>query len=147
MGETDIFTKEEYAEIKGKEVYIEDAFHSFEEKAEETLEDCEKTKCVVKKAIKKAAKYEKGPIFKLLNEMKVLFNLVSDYVNKTYTKIPYGSIVAVLTALIYFISPIDFMPDFIPFLGSIDDAFVIALVLKQVEADINLYKEYTKSAS
>lgn len=147
MGEKDIFTKEEYEEIKGKEIYIEDAFHSFEPKAEETLEDCEKTKCIVSKARKKAEKYQKGPINKLLGEMKVLFSMVNDYANKVYTKIPYGSIVAIVAALIYFISPIDFMPDFIPFLGCIDDAFVIGLVLKQIEADINLYKEYTKSAS
>ena len=147
MGDKDIFTSEEYEEIKGKEVYIEEAFHSFEPKACETLEDCEKTKCILNKAKKKAEKYEKGPINKLYSELKVLVSMVNDYVTKTYTKTPYGSIVAIVAALIYFISPIDFMPDFIPFIGIIDDAFVLGLVLKQIESDINLYKEYIKSAS
>lgn len=147
MRGNEVFTDEEYQEIKGKEVYIEDTFRSFKPKAEETLKNSDETKCVITKAMKKLNKYERGPIHKLINEMKLLFNMVIDYVNKKYNKVEYMSIVAIVAGIIYFISPIDFMPDFIPYLGCIDDAFVITLVLKQIEKEFSLYKEYIKSAS
>ena len=39
-----------------------------------------------------------------------------------YTSVPYGTILAVTSALIYFASPIDFIPDFIPGIGYVDDS-------------------------
>ena len=38
-----------------------------------------------------------------------------------YKKIPFGTIAAVVASLLYFVSPIDVIPDFIPVIGYIDD--------------------------
>ena len=35
----------------------------------------------------------------------------------------------VIAGLLYFISPIDLLPDYIPILGYIDDAFVMSVVM------------------
>jgi len=37
-----------------------------------------------------------------------------------------------MTSFVYFASPIDLVPDFIPVLGYADDALVVALVLRSV---------------
>jgi uncharacterized membrane protein YkvA (DUF1232 family) len=42
-------------------------------------------------------------------------------------------------AVIYFVSPIDFIPDFIPVAGFIDDALVVSLALNQVKADLDAF--------
>lgn len=42
----------------------------------------------------------------------------------------------VIAAIIYFVSPIDFMPDMLPG-GFIDDAAVIAYVVTQIKADLD----------
>lgn len=43
-------------------------------------------------------------------------------------------------AILYVVSPIDAIPDFIPFLGWIDDAWVITMVVGSLALEINAYK-------
>ena len=63
------------------------------------------------------------------------------YVKKEYTDIPTGTIIAILSALIYFVSPIDFILDSIPGIGYLDDVAVVAVCWNLVSSDI---EEYTK---
>ena len=55
-----------------------------------------------------------------------------------------SSIIAILGGIIYFLSPIDIIPDFIPIIGYLDDIFVLNLVIDQVRKDIDKYKEWNK---
>ena len=59
------------------------------------------------------------------------------YVSEDYREIPWTSIVLVIVAIIYFVSPIDLIPDIIPIAGYIDDAAVIAFVVAQIKADLD----------
>lgn len=42
------------------------------------------------------------------------------------------------------LSPIDLIPDFIPVVGYVDDALVVAACLAMVESDLEIYKEWKK---
>lgn len=76
-----------------------------------------------------------------LANIPVMVSLVRSFAKKEYTDIPIGSIIAITSALIYFVSPIDIVPDSIPLIGYIDDAAVVAVCWKLVESDV---KEYVK---
>jgi len=71
-----------------------------------------------------------------------LFAVAKDYVNGSYTEIPKRSIVAVLGGLVYFLSPVDVIPDFVPALGFIDDIYILNLVYRQVLKDLEKYKAW-----
>ncbi|MDA8228801.1 MAG: DUF1232 domain-containing protein [Desulfitobacterium hafniense] len=47
-----------------------------------------------------------------------------------------------MSALIYFVSPIDLLPDSIPVLGYVDDTAVVAFVWRMVEDDVEEYKKW-----
>ncbi len=49
-------------------------------------------------------------------------------------EVPLWAKVAIVSALAYFISPVDAIPDFIPFAGYTDDAGVMATLLATLEA-------------
>jgi uncharacterized membrane protein YkvA (DUF1232 family) len=49
--------------------------------------------------------------------------------------------IAIIMGLLYFVSPIDFVPDFLPG-GLIDDAFVLGLIIRQIKTDLYKYKEW-----
>lgn len=76
-----------------------------------------------------------------LANIPVMASLLRSFFKKEYTDIPIGSIIAITSALIYFVSPIDIVPDSIPFIGYIDDAAVVTVCWKLVESDV---KEYVK---
>ena len=74
-----------------------------------------------------------------LSNVPVMVSLVRSYAKKEYTKIPIGSIISIISALLYFVSPIDLIPDVIPVVGLLDDALVIAICWNLVEDDIEEY--------
>ncbi len=71
-----------------------------------------------------------------LSHIPVFISLVKSFIKKEYTEIPMGTIIAVVSALIYFLSPVDLIPDIIPGLGVIDDAAVVVACLALVDKDI-----------
>lgn len=77
-----------------------------------------------------------------LSIIPTMILLVKSYINKEYTKIPVNSIIAIISALIYFLTPIDLIPDIVLGLGFLDDATVISTCLKMVKNDIDEYKEW-----
>jgi len=82
---------------------------------------------------------------KYLSDVPVLISLVKAYVDKEYIDIPIGTIIAIVGALIYVLSPIDLIPDGIPVIGYIDDAAVLAFAYKLVHDDVTEYKEWKEA--
>ena len=79
-----------------------------------------------------------------LSMIPTLISLVRSYSKKEYKDIPLGSIVAIVSALIYWLSPVDAIPDLIPGLGYIDDAAVLGVCLKLVKSDVDEYQKWRK---
>ena len=76
------------------------------------------------------------------NDLLLLMSLVKDYYQGNYRNIPYKTISAGVVGLLYLINPIDIIPDFIPFIGQIDDALVLKFCLKLMEKDLVKYKNW-----
>ena len=111
-------------------------------KAEKMLKDKEKTEIFLQKLEKKLKTIPK--LGNTLAMVPILISLVRSYIKKEYTEIPLGSIIAVLSALIYVLAPIDAIPDTIPAAGLIDDALVINTCLKLVKSDVDEYVLWRK---
>lgn len=114
----------------------------FGKKAKDYANNKKKTQKLVDEAIKKARK--KGPLEEIWDDVQLVFSIVKDWATGRYTEIPTGSIVAIIIGLLYFVSPIDLIPDCLPG-GLIDDAAVLALVFKQVRSDLEKYAEWRES--
>ena len=111
-------------------------------KAEDILKDTNKTEKLLQRL---ENKLNLIPVAgNTLSMIPTMISLVRSYIKKEYTDIPIGTIVAVISALIYWLSPVDAIPDVIPGLGYVDDAAVIAACLKLVKSDINEYEKWRK---
>lgn len=75
-------------------------------------------------------------------DVPTLCLLVVDYVKGKYKEVPFATMVGIVVALSYFLSPIDLIPDFIPIAGQLDDAAVILFAIEAAHNDIAEYKEW-----
>ena len=87
---------------------------------------------------------ENGPLGRFVTDLKLLFAIIKDYVSGEYHEIPFWSIAAIVAALLYVLNPIDLIPDFIPAIGYVDDALVLAACLAMVETDLHKYRDWKK---
>ena len=79
---------------------------------------------------------------KVVNQVKLLYELIRSYIDGTYREIPWISIATAVAAVVYFLAPIDLIPDAIPGLGYIDDIFVIRFALSALGSDLKTFCEW-----
>lgn len=110
-------------------------------KAEKLLENPDKLEELLQKLERKLTKIPLvGSTFSIVPAM---ISLVRSYIKKEYTEVPLGTILGIVSALIYILSPIDLIPDGIPGVGHVDDAAVLLICLKAgAEDDIKEYQEW-----
>ncbi len=85
-----------------------------------------------------------GALAKFFDDIKILYYMATDYISGKYCEIPFTSIAAIIGTLVYVISPVDLIPDYIPVLGLVDDAFCVKLCLSALGTDLEKYKKWKK---
>lgn len=85
---------------------------------------------------------KKRPLKKYIDVVKNLFSMLKDYKNGNYREMPWHTIGSIVLVLLYVLNPLDIIPDFIPGFGYVDDAGVLALALKLIQADFDNYMEW-----
>ena len=78
---------------------------------------------------------------------RALFRLIKAYSSGAYRDVPWKTIASATGALVYFVSPIDAIPDIIPGIGFADDAIVIATVVSACAYDISQFLQWERLAS
>ncbi|MFT5640194.1 MAG: uncharacterized membrane protein YkvA (DUF1232 family) [Cyclobacteriaceae bacterium] len=121
--------------------------HDFYKKAEETVRNSEKLSKLLFSAKEKIVKIkddeeERGTFIKQLN---LVLRMIKAYFNGDYRSFSYQTIVMFVFSLVYFITPIDLIPDFIPALGLTDDLSILYMVIKSAAIDIERYQEWEET--
>jgi uncharacterized membrane protein YkvA (DUF1232 family) len=77
---------------------------------------------------------------RFFQDVKLLFQMHLDYAARRYRCIPWNTIAASATALLYVLNPMDLIPDFIPGIGYLDDGMVVMLAMKLIGRDLEKYR-------
>ena len=110
--------------------------------------DSDDVKYAAEKGARKIHKLNNAPpaaLAAIWTDIRDMAALLRDFVKGEYRDVPWGTITAVAAALLYFINPIDIIPDFLPVIGFIDDALVLALALKLIGGDLDKYRSWRKN--
>lgn len=79
---------------------------------------------------------------KLKDDLRLLQALCLAYWRGEYRAISPKAMVSVVAGLMYFLSPLDLIPDWIPVIGMLDDIVVLAWVMKSLETELNAFREW-----
>jgi uncharacterized membrane protein YkvA (DUF1232 family) len=79
-----------------------------------------------------------------VEDLKALIRLSKFWASRKYTDVAAQTILYTIVAVVYFVTPTDFVPDFILGLGFVDDIAVISWVLGMIREDVNKFKDWEK---
>lgn len=93
----------------------------------------------------KEVNWSKVSIASAREKFSVLGRLIKAYAAGQYRDIPWKSILLVLAAVIYFVNPIDLIPDMLPLTGFTDDFGILLWVYNTVSTEIDKFLTWEKS--
>lgn len=128
----------------GSDVATSVLFKKFLGKAEGYVRQPTRMKQLLTDAYQKAS--EKNEVGTLAHEawdtLQTLFRLIRSSMSGEYTGVPGTTVAAAVAVLIYFLSPIDLIPDFIPVLGLLDDVALVAWFSTTLKGELDRFHEW-----
>ena len=94
---------------------------------------------VAERAGERAGQY-RGPLGEVLESLQALARMVKAWASRQYVEVERKTVITVVAGLLYFLLPIDAIPDFIPLAGMLDDVFVVSLVISRVSAELERFR-------
>jgi len=75
-----------------------------------------------------------------------LSRLLTAYAHGQYTAVPTRSLLSVVAALVYFLNPLDLVPDALPALGLTDDFAILSWVYHNLSAELSSFREWERNS-
>ncbi|HSF56354.1 MAG TPA: DUF1232 domain-containing protein [Algoriphagus sp.] len=99
---------------------------------------------LVQKVGKKLAKLAENPRVKMLTEPVMIFTrMIKAHFSGDY-KIAFSTLGLIVLAMVYFLSPIDLIPDFLGFFGFADDLSIVLAVYAKVKDEVDNFLTWEK---
>lgn len=117
----------------------------WEEKTTKYIKEPFKLKKMIEEVLDKISKLQIGPIDELIESLYLIIGMIQDYINGNYKKLPSRTFSMGIMALLYFLVPTDIIPDWILSIGFLDDFVIITNLGKQMQKDIDEYKEWKEN--
>ena len=126
----------------------ESSIKEYISKAKKIINDDEKLRKLIEDVLKKLKEIssDKKTSAKLNDSLRLFIRIINAYTSKEYTYVPWKTICLIVAGLIYFIYPVDLIPDFIPVSGLIDDIALIAWIYESIQDDIENFLEWEKTS-
>lgn len=125
---------------------VKEELGKYEGRAKRILSDKSKLNSLVDAATEKIL-HTIGDNQKLsegIAKIKLIIRMVKAYATGTYRQIPWKTLISFVGGLVYFITPTDLIPDFIPVVGMLDDITVILWLVRSFADSIRDFEEWER---
>ncbi len=79
-------------------------------------------------------------------QLGIVTRLLKAYASGEYRQLPWKTLIRVIAVLIYFVSPIDILPDFLPIVGLTDDIALMLWLFSGLKDDIDKFRDWEQGA-
>ncbi len=86
-------------------------------------------------------------IGRLWMDLPLLVRLLRAWKNGSYQGLSVRTLASMAAGILYVLSPVDLVPDFIPGIGLIDDVAVLALLLHALAQDLVVFRAWEQTRS
>ena len=123
------------------EELVPTGFYGASKNAETYLQDEDKAADLLHKARLKAERTP-GALAGVWEDLQTLFRMLKTWISGDYRGTSWQTILLVITAILYFVMPLDVIPDFIAALGFVDDVAVIAYIVSTIREELETFAEW-----
>lgn len=141
----DIGAEPKSSKINPERIRKSSAYRAALARATKVLKKPEKLTNLINDATHKAGTLNKGPIAEARDSLFALFRLLKAYSNGDYRDLSWSNLVLVVGAILYFVMPIDLLPDIIVGLGYLDDAAIITWTINSLGQELERFKRWETS--
>ncbi len=120
------------------------SFKNAKKKAQNILQDPERIRKLLSSSVHKIREVGNNNenLQQLTRYVNTFNRMIRAYVSGDYRDIPWKNLLIVTAGIVYFVSPLDFIPDFIPIAGYMDDLTVLMWVFNSVKSCIEDFEEW-----
>ncbi|GAB3013757.1 DUF1232 domain-containing protein [Cyclobacterium sediminis] len=105
-----------------------------------------KLKALLIKVNQKWQELSQNPTFAQVKfQIEIFIRMIKAHLSKKYAGLSNRSLGLIVLGLFYFALPTDLVPDFIPFVGYVDDITVLLAVFKSIQSDIEKFLDWEKN--
>ena len=127
-----------------KNMDVKQALQDASTHVEEIFEERERAEAFFNQASEKAETHQ-GRIQEFWQELQDLLRLIAAWWEGNYTDIPWRTMTVVIGAVVYFVNPLDLIPDVIPGIGYLDDAAVVGFVIASIQIELETFRTWPNS--
>ena len=123
------------------------SFKGAKKKAYGILQDQERLRNLLSAATSKIKDLRKDStgMQQLQHYVATFTRMIKAYRDGTYKAAPWKSLLLVTAGIIYFVSPLDLIPDFIPVFGYVDDISILVWIANSLKKDVEEFEEWESS--
>lgn len=78
------------------------------------------------------------------SQLQLMIRFIKAYATGEYRAVPFRSMATIVGVLVYFISPLDIIPDVLPLIGIADDVALVVWLFNVLENEIAKFSEWEK---
>ncbi|MCH2353652.1 MAG: DUF1232 domain-containing protein [Pseudomonadales bacterium] len=117
-------------------------YRDYQRRADGLVRSKERLKNLATQAVRKLSGTASMRIDRVRDELILCIALVRSWMHGEYDGVSRQTIVAVTAALLYFVVPLDVIPDFLIGVGFIDDASVVGYVMTMLAAEMDTFRRW-----
>ncbi|MGI8576034.1 MAG: YkvA family protein [Egibacteraceae bacterium] len=111
-------------------------FQRLQMRAADYIGEPGKMRDLVNRAVTKSKTEEVDEMGAVVDDLRALTRLVRAYAKSEYREVKTESVILIVAAILYFVSPVDVIPDFLPG-GFLDDAAVLGFVVRRLRGEVD----------
>ena len=113
------------------------AFANASARAKSYVKDPKALRALFEEAVSKTGSMSKAPFADLWSYFQAMLRLIRAYYRGDYRDVRIANLVVIIGAIIYVLDPWDLIPDWIPVLGFVDDATVLAFAVQKTRETLD----------
>ncbi|GAB3772447.1 hypothetical protein GCM10028818_12660 [Spirosoma horti] len=102
---------------------------------------------LVKDALAKSGGLSGNNIAAFREQLGIVTRLVKAYASGEYRQLPWKTLISIVAVLLYFVNPLDIIPDILPIVGFADDIALVGWLFSSIGSDIEKFRQWEQTTA